>query len=358
MIGASTYGPIGLDVQGHGVCAVQFKRGRSGPKLHAWGFLPVHPERVQAGHNAHLDAILQLKSTLDFRGLRVYGAIPSGQVDTRPLKLPGANTSSGAFRPDVEHLGSLMPYPMEAAVYDFLPFTRRSGMEPELVHGLLVSTRKEVANRSLALIRAARLSCEGLDIRATSISRVIGPDEDLNCVVDLGPDTTEIILRQQGEVVFTRAIASGTSRLVKSIADSFHIEHDDAARMLRRYSLGLTDGGRTLVEMVEQSGTMDADLLSETLFSVVEPELDALAMQTQQTIRYAGNQGIAPAIDQIVLAGELLPGNLDAFLAARLKCSVTLLDDLPVVPTWKPLYGFSLARYAAAAGLAMRGMEN
>lgn len=358
MTGVNSYGPIGLDVQGHSVCAVQFKRGRSGPCLHAWGFLQVHPETVQTGHNAQLDAIRQLRSCHDFRGLRVFGAIPSAQVDTRPIKVAGSIVGAGQIKPDVEHLGSLMPYPMEAAVYDFLPFSLRAGMEPGLAHGLLVSTRKEVANRSLALIRAARLSCEGLDIRATSISRVIGPDETLNCIVDLGPDTTEIILRQQGEVIFTRTITSGTSALVAAVANSFSISRDDATRMLRRYPLGLSgDRGDWLCD-VERDGVMNPENAPEVLFSVVEPELDALSRRIQQTIRYAGNQGIAPAVEHIVLSGELLPENIAVYLGSQLKCPVTLLDDLPVAPPWKPHYGFSLARYAAAAGLALRGMEH
>lgn len=358
MTGVNSYGPIGLDVQRHSVCAVQFRRGRSGPCLHAWGFLQVHPETVQMGHNAQLDAIRQLRSCHDFRGLRVFGAIPSAQVDTRPIKVAGSNVGAGQVKPDVEHLGSLMPYPLEAATYDFLPFSLRAGMEPGLAHGLLVSTRKEVANRSLALLRAARLSCEGLDIRATSISRVIGPDEDLNCIVDFGPDTTEIILRQQGEVVFTRAITSGTSTLVEVVANTFRISHEDASRLLKRYPPGVTDHTRDWLGEIERSGTMDLDSLSDTIFSVVEPALNALVKRIHQTIRYAGNQGIAPSIERIVLTGELLPENIDVFLGAQLNCSVTILDDLPVAPTWKPLYGFPLARYAAAAGLALRGMEH
>lgn len=361
MTGSANYGPIGLDIHEHLVCAVQFRRGRSGPSLHAWESVQVDTAG-QTGDRAKtvMDALLQLRDAVDFKGNRVYAAIPSIHVDARPIRIPGWDFAIGNSPPSAEQLTPFLPYPLDAAVYDFLNLPVTPGAEATAPHGLLVSTRREVANRSLALLRAAKFSCEGLDIRATSISRALRPRVRFDCLLELGWNLTEMVLRRDGDVVFNRTLRWGMSTLLGAIASGLNIDTDTAARFLRRYDLGRNQkkGPGENLEPVIAEGVFSQDDLSGLLFALVEPELRALTTQVEQTMLYARTHQYIPSVERVLLMGELLPGKLATFLSHRLECPVAQVDGAADLPPWAASFDIPLARFAAAAGLALRGMDS
>ena len=356
--GTGNYGPIGLDIHDHLVCAVQFRRGRGGPNLHAWGSVPVDCAG-DAGERAKtlMDALLQLRAGINFKGDRVYGAIPSIHVDARPIRIPGWD-NTGNSRPSAEQLTPFLPYPLDAAVYDFLSLPTIPGAEATAPHGLLVSTRKEVANRSLALLRAVKFSCEGLDIRATSISRAVRTGVRFDCLVELGWNLTEMVLRRDGDVILNRTLRWGISTLLDAIAAELNVDADTAARFLRRYDLGVhLDRPCVDRDEVIAHGNFPEDDLSGLLFALVEPELRELAAQIEQTLLYARTHQYTPGAERVLLMGELLPGNLTTYLSHRLGCPVAQVDGQADLPPWAASGEIPLARFAAAAGLALRGMD-
>lgn len=359
MTGASNYGPIGLDIHEHLVCAVQFRRGRGGPQLHAWGSVPVEgPDQAGGGAKTALEALQQLRDTLDLKGNRAYAAIPSVHVDSRPIRIPGWEHATGTIRPSAEQVTPFLPYPLDAAVYDFLNLPAAPGSEATAPHGLLVSTRKEIANRSLALLRAVKYSCEGLDIRATALSRALKPHDRHDCLVDLGWSATEIILRRDGDVILHRTLRRSLATLLGAIAAELRVDLTTAARFLRRYDLRVgqkrpcDDLGKVLSE-----GHFGRDELSGLLFSLVEPELRDLATQIDQTFRYARTHQYSTGVERVLLLGELLPEGLTTYLSHHLDCPVAPADDPQDLPSWAASGDLPLARFAAAAGLALRGME-
>ena len=359
MTGAANYGPIGLDIHDHLVCAVQFRRGRGGPNLHAWGSVTVDSAGESGdGAKTVMAALLQLRDAVDFKGNRVYAAIPSIHVDARPIRIPGWDITAGNSRPSAEQLTPFLPYPLDAAVYDFLNLPATPGAEATAPHGLLVSTRKEIANRSLAMLRAVKFSCEELDIRATSISRALRPRVRFDCLVELGWNLTEMVLRRDGDVILNRTLRRGMSTLLGAIASELNVDTDTAARFLRRYDLGVNQK-RPCGDLskVTTDGNFSQEDLSGLLFTIIEPELRALSEQIEQTLLYARTHQYTPGVERVLLMGELLPGKLTSYLSYRLECPVVQVDGPTELPPWAASGEIPLARFAAAAGLALRGMD-
>ncbi len=360
MTGAANYSPIGLDIHDHLVCAVQFRRGRGGPRLHAWESVPVDSANHSGDQAATvMEALVQLRNTVDFKGNLVCAAIPSIHVDARPIRIPGWEIAAGNSQPSAEQLTPFLPYPLDAAVYDFLNLPAIPGAEATAPHGLLVSTRKEIANRSLALLRAAKFSCEGLDIRATSISRALRPLVRFDCIVELGWNLTEMVLRRDGDVILNRTLRRGMTTILGAIASELNVDMDTAARFLRRYDLGHNEQTRPGEDLrgVMADGCFSQDDLSGMLFTIVEPELRELATQIEQTLLYARTHQYTPGVERVILMGELLPGELAHYLSSRLECPAGPVDGTTDLPPWAASGEIPLARFAAAAGLALRGMD-
>lgn len=355
---SAEYSPIGLDLQEHAVYAIQFTRSRRGIRLHAWGRASIDQSAYLAsGHHATISAIRSLIDANEFHGNFTYGTIPSSQLEIRPISVRGSLDDARESLPSASQFSSYIPYPMETAVYSFVPFHEEQGGTAGNVRGLLVSTRKEHANHRLALLSAAGLDCVGLDTRMTSASRMLAPVGGFQCLLDLGMNTTEIVLRKGKEIVFVRTLRTGLDRFIKTLVDALGLDEETARRVLRRFPLAVDN------EVPVSSGSpwdtehLGVKDLHYKLRRVLEPPLAVLASELEQTFQYVAIKGYASGIEKINVFGELAPRQLGLFLAHALGRDVANGNICEAVPAWPGESGLLLSQYATSAGLALRGWE-
>jgi hypothetical protein len=168
-----------------------------------------------------------------------------------------------------------------------------------------------------------------------------------------------MVLRRDGDVILNRTLRRGMTTILGAIASELNVDMDTAARFLRRYDLGHNEQTRPGEDLrgVMADGCFSQDDLSGLLFTIVEPELRELATQIEQTLLYARTHQYTPGVERVILMGELLPGELAHYLSSRLECPAGPVDGTTDLPPWAASGEIPLARFAAAAGLALRGMD-
>ncbi len=352
------YSPIGIDVREHVVHAAQFRSENGGYAVQAIG-----TQRIEQNTTSHekggtaVAAIKKLLSRGPFVGCRVVSAVPSEQVDIRPIQLSEGIMTKGRsqFREALsKEAKSYLLYEPEAAVLDFLPRRVNSEQDSRKAAGLLIAARKEDLNRHLALLRAAGLKCLHLDIGSCAVVRSLHKNEGVYAVIEIGDERTDISLACQTDLLFSRSVQLGTRAFVDAIVQELNIESSEACRLLRTCGIDAEAQVRSNLQNTVESGRIDAMAVAGALYEVVSVPIETLAREAKRSIDYFVAQGYGQTVDSILLAGQPLPANTEQYLAHTLSIPVECGD---------PLSGYSQAyagtkqansAIAVAAGLALR----
>ena len=346
------YTPIGLDIENGAICAVQFKRTRQGLRVHSTA------KSLAATTESSRNPVEELRAVMhdtDFVGRDVVSAVSNTETDVRPIQLPAEIDSDR--HPDFwdavrMEASSCLLYTPEEAVIDYLPLHDRSDGGMQI---LLIAARKECVNRHLALLRAAGLRSVHLDVGGCAAARLVGRKNESVAIVDYGPECTSITMARGPQLLFSRAVRTGHSALTAAVTKGLGIDEHDAVHMLRTIGLRSESRSTTWMQSVEQDGRMSRDDLASTIFDTCYEVLDAFSGEIRRSLEYfsAQRQDFAP--EKVVLAGALLPLNIEQCLSSRLPLPIELADSLATFADGNVERGHRDPAYVVAAGLAMRG---
>lgn len=349
------YTPIGLDIENGAICAVQFKRTRRGLRVHATA------KSLATTTESTRNPVEELRSVMhdaNFVGHDVVSAISNTETDVRPIQLPAEIDSDrhpGFWDAVRMEASSCLLYTPEEAVIDYLPMRSDAERRDGGMQILLIAARKECVNRHLALLRAAGLRSVHLDVGGCAAARLVGRNNESVAIVDYGPECTSITMARGPHLLFSRAIRTGHSALTAAVTKGLGISEHDAVHMLRTIGLRSESRSTTWMESVEREGRMSRDDLASTIFDTCYEVLDAFSGEIRRSLEYfsAQRQDFTP--ERVVLAGPLLPLNIEHCLSSKLPLPIELADSLATFADGNVERGHRDPAYVVAAGLAMRG---
>ena len=141
---------------------------------------------------------------------RVVAAFPREQAITRLMKFPTVDPVELATMFELSGKTQL-PYPPEQALADFRVIDEQAGMS--LVQ--VVSCRRDSVERSLALLRQAGLEPELVTLSSWGLLAWYlrlaeeSPIQEPAAVVNIDGDRTDLVLIQQGRLIFSRSLSQG-----------------------------------------------------------------------------------------------------------------------------------------------------
>lgn len=356
------YTPIGLDIQGPAVHAVQFVQHGGTCALHAADSQPIEPsDESDSGRAAVLDALATLLRAGSFVGKRAISVLPSEAVDIRPIRLPkGVGPEDGARFHEALRMEarSCLLYDPQNAVVDYMPLPETAPRDSEEgLALLLVAVRRETAHQHLALLKAAGLTCLHLDIRPCAAMRVVPASEAPVALIELEESRTCISVVVGGKLAFSRGLKSGWRSLVDVLVSEFDTDMDSVGAMLTTY--GVNQQGKASVDLAraEESGMVARETIPAVLFETCVVALDQFAQEVRRTFEYFQMQPGGRPVEKAYLFGNMLVSNMEGYLADRLSLPVLRWNAHSAASARSTVEDLNDPALVVAAGLALRGQR-
>ncbi len=355
VFGSKTF--VGLDVGSHGIKVVELApvdhRFRV---LHA-GTAPTPPGAVKEGvivePHSVATAIRQAFTTAGVKPGRVVSAVGGQAVIVRELKLPPMPDADleKAARFEAERY---IPYGVREVNMDLdvMGETTEEGQKKIVV--LLVATKRDTVDKHVTALETAGLEPFVLDVDAFAILRALTPvgqaAGDAQVFVDLGAETTDIVIAEGGHLRLTRNVNIGGDNLTRAVATKLEMEFKTAEQTKEQKGMVLLEGE-----------PMPDDKMVLTLHDVMLPILGDLATEVRRSLDYFQTRYREAKVSRIAISGGTaqLP-NLGRFLSLELGVETTVGDAFAQCEVGAQVLTADARRQmapamATAVGLAMRG---
>lgn len=343
--GLTSCTPIGLDIGGRHVKAVQLNRTSRGWHVKAAAVLP------RRGTGAGIDAqeIQAIRSVLarqGFSGTRAVLAVPAekllrGIVELGPVE-SGAPIDQLA-RMEFARVHNCDPQSFEM-VYWLLPHSPARKGRSQL---LAAACAHDDADALLDVVEGAGLDVQVLDVHSSALVRACGPllseAGKIVAILDIAWRCCQLLLVHQGAVIYERSLPeAGMQRLCEALARQLNLEQHALDVLLTEVGL---DGGKA---DAEDAGVLAVvqELLSKHFGEVVE--------ELRIPLSYAAQQYPGSAVEQLLLVGggSAIPG-LDVVLGSALGVDTRMVSPADLAECPAPLLArCSTGALTGALGLA------
>jgi type IV pilus assembly protein PilM len=222
-------------------------------------------------------------------------------------------------------------------VLDFYPISEGATESGPVVHGLLVAAMRDAVLGNVNAIQMAGLNPVEVDLVPFALSRILlGGTQGSGTVaiIDVGANTTTVVVSTEGVPQFVRIIPSGGEDLTNALARRLSVTPEQAENMKR--AVGLTTASQRPEE--REVASIMLELTSELITSL------------RTTLTYFAGSGQVPAISRIILTGggSQLIGFGHA-LAEYTRIPVTAGDPLQSVSVAGPANTGMIANGAGAS---------
>lgn len=307
---------VGVDISGESIRAAEIADAdKARPTLLRFAEVPTPEGSVSRGEviepNTVASALRELWSVGRFRSKDVILGMGNQRVLSRDLTVPLAPLPQ--IRESLPfQVQDMLPVPVGDAILDFYPVSEDVGENGPVMHGLLIAAVKDAVLANVKAIQLAGLNPAGVDLIPFALSRVLVSRQQIPgtvALVELGADTTSVIVVSDGIPQFVRVIPSGGRDITRSLSGKLDIPIDQA-EMVKRY-LGISRGAQT------------AD--DARAVAVIQESVNEVLGSLRNTINYFVNTRPDQPVNHIVIAGggARMPGFREA-LAAHTQLPVTI----------------------------------
>ncbi len=347
----ATFG-IGLDIGTSAVKLVELQGGKS-PRIERLRIAPLKSGTLNGGEiidqNEVSEAIKSLIQLNTNKSKRMVIAVAGQAVTIRLLKIVLQNKKELAdtVRREAE---KNLPYSLDELYLDYQIIREdRPRKEMEVV---LVAARKVIIDSQLEAVRNAGVEPLAIDIQPLALVRAAGYENAATHgnigLLDIGEETSDLIIIKAGIPIFTRVIQLAGSRLTQLISDSIGIPYTAADELKRVYA----DAERNITQI-------SPDDIDYKVNAMVQKGVGELVTEVKKSFEYfhLQQQYEAETLELIVSGGGSKLKNLIPYLNRELKIKVTPCP-LPenIVCSAESLVEFteSWPIYNIAFGLALR----
>lgn len=356
LFGAKSF--VGVDIGSHAIKVVELApAGGRFRVLHA-GVGDTPPGAVKEGvmvePQAVGAAVRQVFSASGVKPGRVVSAVGGQAVIVRELKLPPMSDDElrQAARFEAERY---IPYGVKEVNMDFdvIGETVEEGQKKIVV--LLVAARREIVDKHVQALEAAGLQPFVLDVESFAVMRALDPQvrsdgAEAAVFVDLGAETTDIVITEGGQLRLTRNVNIGGDNLTRVVATKLDVEFQSAERLKEEKGAVLLEG---------EPAPEDRTVVS--LHDVMLPILGDLATEIRRSLDYFQTRWRESKVGRVVISGGTARlANLVRFLTLELGVETVLGDPFTLCDVSDRVLPAEVRRQAApsmatAVGLGMRG---
>jgi type IV pilus assembly protein PilM len=285
---------VGLDIAGSSIRGVEVTDAdRARPTVLRVAEVPTPDGAVSRGEvlepNTVAGALKQLWSIGKFRSKDVMLGMGNQRVLSRDLTVPQAPIAQ--IRESLPfQVQDMLPVPVGDAILDFYPVSDGVDESGPVIHGLLIAAIKDAVLANVKAVQLAGLNPVGVDLIPFALSRVlVGRQQRSGTValVQLGADTTSVVLVSDGVPQFVRIIPTGGNDITRALAGRLDISFEQAEAVKRH--LGIGGNAQT---------PDDARAVAATFDTVNE-----LMSSLRNTISYFVNTRPSDTVSSIVLVG-------------------------------------------------------
>ncbi|UFU13927.1 type IV pilus assembly protein PilM [Curtobacterium sp. C1] len=329
---------VGLDITARYIRAVEVADAdKARPVVVRFAEVPTPDDAVSRGEvlepNTVASAVRGLWSFGKFRSRDVVLGMGNQRVLSRDLTVPRAPLSQ--VRESLPfQVQDMLPVPVIDAILDFYPTSEGVQDGAPVLHGLLVAAVKDAVLNNVRAVQLAGLNPVGVDLIPFALSRVVATRRAVVgtiAVVDLGAETTSVVILTDGVPQFVRIIPTGGDDVTKTLAARLDITVDEAEIVKQHLGLGAS------------AQTPD----DHRAAAVIGESVQELYTSLRNTVNYFVNTHQEHPVRGIVLAGGAAQLN---GLAAGLQSVIRL-----PVSVASAFEGVATARSVAASDLVSRG---
>ena len=223
--------PIGIDITGRSLHAVQLQRSSSGGRIVAAVSYDRPQPEAELGSREIADFVLILDRQ-GFVGNEVVLAVPDAILISDLMELPSkaeAATLQQLVRMELVRIHKCNPSAFELTTWT-LPESVRSA---ETQHLMAAACLHEKSEQLLEVWDRTGLEVVALDVHTLAMARIIRSQtrqcQGISALLKLGWDVSHLVILYQGEVVYERALQeSGLENLVQTLIDRLEIDQEVA----------------------------------------------------------------------------------------------------------------------------------
>lgn len=327
--------PVGLDISPDGVRMLQFESTEAPLKVLSGAFWRPNMREIKSGVDSDhaIQAVREIFHAGRFRGRHVVTAISSEDVHIRSIRI--ANVRPERLYANVlEEARSIFDFDTKNLAKLFIlgstPLLHEDKDVREIV---LLAIENQVISQRRELLEKMGLELEGIDTEPTALFRAFqrflrrrSDRNTTNAIVNVGVDSTLVIVSRGAEICFLKKIDIGTRKLTAAVGEYLGLSFEDATR-LRCYLMEENikhSHSMGLVNPVQGNQSPTSSLLW-SVHDSVRRRIDALVLDIGLSLRYCSTNFGCPRIEKVTLTG---PGAWDPSLIYMLGESLGLRSEV------------------------------
>jgi type IV pilus assembly protein PilM len=362
LFGAKSF--VGLDIGSHEIKVVELAPAGGRYRVIHLGSADTPPGAVKEGAVVEPQglgvAIRQAVGKAGIKPGRVVSAVGGQAVIVRELKLPPMpeDELKQAARFEAERY---IPYGVREVNMDFDIIGETTEENQRRIVVLLVAARREIVDKHVQALQAGGLAPYVLDVESFAVIRALEAQAQApapaqasggaaSVFVDLGAETSDIVITEGDQLRLTRNINIGGDGLTKAIATRLDMEFQSAAQVKAEKGIVVLEG-----EPAPDDRTVMA------LHEAMLPILGDLATEVRRSMDYFQTRWRESRVGRVVLSGGTARlTNLDRFLSLELGVETVIGDPFLQCEVGERVLPAAQRKQvgpamATAVGLALRG---
>jgi type IV pilus assembly protein PilM len=298
---------------------------------------------VSNENTEYIDQLAQaLKDAVKDAGIKTkyaVASIPESAIFSRLIETPRVPEKD---LPDVVYWEAkqYLPIPIDEVQLDYLVINKEDDESSDLKI-LIVAAPKNLVNIYVTVIKKAGFEPVALETEAVAISRAVSfkTGMDNAFIVDMGAQSTDISIMNNGRPVFSQSISTGSDALTKAIAADFGFEYVQAEEYKRNYGLDKTQ-------------------LEGKIYNSLKPVMDLITSEIQKALEFFRSKNPVGVPSKIVIVGDgaMLPG-LVVYFAESLSMEILLgnpWENIQMNKNQAQALAKGSPGYAVAVGIALK----
>ncbi len=280
---------FGLDIGTTAIRIVELKGGGPVKQLVKYAYAPIDGKLAMSdakGDQAKVaQAVAALISESGITSRNVAVGLPSQKVFTTVVDIDKMNSDELAksirFQAD-----SLIPTPISESKIDW-SILGPSPKDASKMEIILTSVSNEYVENRLDMLEATGLNVIAFEPDNLALSRAfVAPDSTVpQLVLDIGNNSTDIVIVMNGLPRLTRSLSTGTETLVRAVEQNLNIDEKQARDLVFKFGLS-------------------RDRLEGQLYNALTTTMDLLMSDLEKSVKFFATRYNNAAIDRIIVGGD------------------------------------------------------
>lgn len=329
---------VGLDIGSTAVRGVELKAGKKGKfTLLRFHEVPLPSGAVSCGEIIQpeivVSALKELWSEGGFKSKKVVLGTGNQRILVRDLSLP--KMSLKHIRESLPlQVQNMLQIPLEDSLFDFYPVSESEGEHGPVINGLLIAAEKREILKNISAVERAGLTPMEVDLIPFALNRFLVHRPQLEgtiALIDVGGNTTSVIVANHGVPLFVRIIPAGGDDLTQALISGLGIDTDKAEELKRilKFRIESADGGtlspKTTHCACSKCSAEFAAANDPRAISILQSVTGELLGSLRSTVNYFNNTRSQDSVLQVLLTGG----------GARLSGFAEALGEMIQIPVVK-----------------------